>query len=134
MTSDEMERMYQEAYAQKAEDREMTEHNRSNLLRQRTGGGYRNRGRNNHNHNRRCKCGEANLWIRLEVRDEEDEVIQTKELDFHTPDARQNIAKTAWWAMHNGYSVETYPMDPDEVEEMQRESREAKFSGQRERR
>lgn len=40
------------------------------------------------------------------------EEVQSKRLDFLCPADRQNIAKTAWWAMHNGYEVRTSPDFP----------------------
>lgn len=36
-------------------------------------------------------------------------VFQERELDFHLAQDRQDIAKTAWYAMHNGYRLTTEP-------------------------
>jgi len=50
------------------------------------------------------------LWIDLTVHDREGNEVQRKRLDFLTRSGRQNLAKTAWWAMHEGLEVRTRPL------------------------
>jgi len=38
-----------------------------------------------------------------------DEILNRKVYNFLDPKCRQIIAKTAWWAMHNGHQLVTRP-------------------------
>jgi len=51
------------------------------------------------------------LPIRLTVRDREGVVLNEMILNFLSRSDRQRIAKTAWWAMHNGHEMVTVPIE-----------------------
>lgn len=50
------------------------------------------------------------LPIKLTVTEPSGEVVNTMFLDFHKKEDRVRIAKTAWWAMHNGKEMTTRPV------------------------
>ena len=51
------------------------------------------------------------LWIDLVVTDIYGKGRNRMTLDFLRSDSRTRIAKTAWWAMHNGHQMTTVPTD-----------------------
>lgn len=52
------------------------------------------------------------LMVRVVIRETEGEckIIHDKTGDHHEKYFREWISKTAWWALHNGKSVLTYPV------------------------
>ena len=53
------------------------------------------------------------VWKNTE-NEEDDEILNQRVYNFLDPQQRQKIAKTAWWAMHNGYEMITRPLKKDE--------------------
>lgn len=51
------------------------------------------------------------LPIELVVTDSSGKELNRMRLDFLKSEDRQRIAKTAWWAMHNGHTLTTRPID-----------------------
>jgi len=45
---------------------------------------------------------------------ESDLILKAETLDFKNKKHRAMIARTAWWAMHEGHEMVTWPLDPGE--------------------
>jgi hypothetical protein len=66
------------------------------------------------------EAAENPLWVRMAVystddSDEEEGVlINQRKLNFKSPSARQLIARTAWWAVHEGFEIVTHAVPADE--------------------
>ena len=57
------------------------------------------------------------LMIGMCVIDKDDNIIKQMPLNFMDPNARQVIARTAWWAMHHGHEMVTWPLETGEAVE-----------------
>jgi hypothetical protein len=59
------------------------------------------------------------LWIGMQVWDGEDEdrLLKAESVNFLDPRARQMIARTAWWAMHEGHEMVTWRLEDGETVE-----------------
>ena len=54
------------------------------------------------------------LRVAMIVEDVDGNVLNQREYNFLNQQHRIKIARTSWWAMHNGHSITTYPLDDDE--------------------
>lgn len=52
---------------------------------------------------------EPELWVTLSVHNRQGDMIQSRRINFLSREGRQKIAKTAWWAMHEGHELRTRP-------------------------
>lgn len=48
------------------------------------------------------------MFLKVETFDKH-ELLSVREIDYYSYEARKWLAKHCWWAMHQGYSVTTYP-------------------------
>jgi hypothetical protein len=54
------------------------------------------------------------IFVRLRVYNSHNELIRQTKVEFTNSLGRQFIAKTAWWAMHNGHTLITNPISSQE--------------------
>lgn len=59
------------------------------------------------------------LWCGMAVyaidNNGDEQLLKQDTFDFHDPGARAMLAKTAWWAMHQGHELVTWPLRPGET-------------------
>lgn len=60
-----------------------------------------------------CSTGDQ-MKVVLLVHNKAEELLRRAVTDFLTPEGRKFIAKNAWWAMHNGHTMTTYPLEEGE--------------------
>ena len=58
------------------------------------------------------------LWVKVVTfdpdKDDDDNMISERTIDHNNHDSRVWLGRHSYWALRNGYGVETYPVDEDE--------------------
>jgi hypothetical protein len=60
-------------------------------------------------------AAERNLYVQVTTTNDAGKVIGTRIVDLYHFGTRNWLHNHAWWAMHNGHSIETEVAHPDDV-------------------